>query len=569
MTETLVTAAATFCATLADEWVRSGLTDAFIAPGSRSTPLALALGARSEIAVHVFHDERSASFAALGHGLATGRPAVVLCSSGTAGAHFAAAVIEADLSAVPLVVCTADRPPGLWDVGAPQVIDQTKLFGNAVRFFGEPGVPAVDGSGWWRSLASRSWVEAVGWSGRPGPVHLNLSFDDPLVGRPDDLPEGRAGSQPWHQLRPLQRPTSVDIGVMAERFVGRRGVVIAGRGVSDPSAVIEVANRLGWPVLADHRSGCRRPDVAIDHFDSLLRSPAFAEARQPQVILRFGQTLASKALSQWTSASAAGGCEVIVGHPSATWIDPERVASTVVAEPGLAIALLERIPADMVASDEAAIWQAADRAAAVAVGEVLSDAEQLGRLTEPAIARTVLAAAPRSSALVAASSMPVREIEWFGKARADLAVYANRGANGIDGTVATAIGVALTGVPTTVLIGDVALLHDSTSLIALAPRRVDLTIVVVDNDGGGIFSFLPQGELLTETEFEQLFGTPHGTDLAALAAAHGIEVAPWGADLRPSGVRLVVATPTLTRSENVAFHERLHTVVAEAVAATR
>lgn len=565
MAETPVTAAATFCATLADEWVRAGLTDAFIAPGSRSTPLALALAARSEIATHVFHDERSASFAALGHGLATGRPAVVLCSSGTAGAHFAAAVIEADLSAVPLVVCTADRPPALWDVGAPQVIDQTKLFGDAVRFFAEPGVPTADGASWWRSFASRSWAEAVGWSGQAGPVHLNLSFDDPLVGHPDELPAARPGKRPWHELRPLQRPAAIDIGDMAERFVGRRGVVIAGRGVSDPSAVIEVANRLGWPVLADHRSGCRRPGVAIDHFDSLLRSAAFAEARQPQVILRFGQILASKSLSQWTTASAGAGCDVIVGHPASTWIDPERVASTVVAEPGLALALLERIPIDMVPSDEAAVWQAADRSAADAVARVLADEADEGRLTEPEIARTVLAAAPRSSAFVAASSMPVREIEWLGAARADLSVYANRGANGIDGTVATAVGIALSGTPTTVLVGDVALLHDSTSLIALARRDIDLTIVVVDNDGGGIFSFLPQGELLSEAEFEQLFGTPHGTDIAMLAASHGIEVADWGAELRPSGVRLIVAKPTLDRTENVELHDRLHTAVAAAI----
>lgn len=566
MTETQITAAATFCATLTDEWIRAGMTDAFIAPGSRSTPLALALTARHEIRSHLLHDERSASFAALGHGLATGRPAVVLCSSGTAGAHFAAAVIEADLSAVPLLVCTADRPPALWDVGAPQVIDQTKLFGDAVRFFAEPGVPAAAAADSWRSLGSRCWAEAVGWSGPAGPVHLNLSFDDPLVGHPDELPVGRPGGRPWHQLRPTERPAAPDVGDIAERFVGRRGVVIAGRGTSDPAAVVEIARRLGWPVLADHRSACRRSGIAVDHFDSLLRSPAFAAARQPQVILRFGQILASKALSQWTTAAAAAGCDVVVGQPAAIWIDPERAASTVVTEEGLAIALLERIPVDMTASDEAALWQSADRAAAAAIATVISDARDDNQLTEPDIARTVLKAAPRSSALVAASSMPVREIEWLGEARSDLSVYANRGANGIDGTIATAIGIALTGVPTTVLIGDVALLHDSTSLIALAQRRVDLTIVVVDNDGGGIFSFLPQADLLPESQFEVLFGTPHGTDIAALAASHSIEVAGWGADLRPNGARVIVAKPTLTRTDNVAFHDRLHAAVAAAIA---
>lgn len=551
------TAAATFCATLVDEWVRGGVTAAFVAPGSRSTPLALAL-ADSKIAVHVFHDERVAAFAALGHGLATRTPGVVLCSSGTAGAHFYAAVIEADLSAVPMLVCTADRPPSLWSVGAPQVIDQTRLFGASVRFFGEPGVPRDEDASTWRPLAARAVGEAMGWSGQPGPVHLNLSFEDPLAGVPGPLPDGRVDGAPWNRARPVDAPWSGDLGALVQRMVGRSGVIIAGQGSSDPGAVVMLARKLGWPVLADHQSGCRRPDEAICHFDSLLREATFAEARRPQVVLRFGRVLSSKALSQWIASS---GADVIVATGKGRWTDPELVAATVVEEHGLASALLERLPVDLTASTEREQWRTADAQAAVAVADALAALD--GR-PEPQIAREVTASVASGGALVLASSMPVRDVEWFAPGRSDIAVYANRGANGIDGVISTAIGVALSRVPTTVLIGDVAMLHDSTALIGLANRTLDLTIVVVDNDGGGIFGFLPQHELLDDERFEQLFGTPHGTDIAALATAHGITVADWNpAEVQPPGLRLVHLRTD--RDQNLADHAALHGAVAAAL----
>lgn len=552
------TAAATFCATLVDEWVRSGVRAAFVAPGSRSTPLALAIADSEQITLHLFHDERAASFAALGYGLATKKPAVVICSSGTAGAHFHAAVIEADLSAVPLIVCTADRPPALWQVGAPQVIDQTQLYGRSVRFFAEPGVPHSSAASSWRSLGSRAAAEAGGWSGRPGPVHLNLSFDDPLAGAPDTLPPGRRDGLPWHALQASPQPWSGDIGAVVQRMVGRRGVIIAGEGTSDPGALVMLARSLGWPLLADHASGARRPDEAICHFDSLLRHAPFAQVRQPQVVLRFGRPLASKALSQWLAASDA---EVVVAADRGRWTDPERVAALVVDERGLASALIERLPADLQPSDERDIWRSADAQAAEAIADAVAG---FAHESEPQIARDVVASIEPGAALVLASSMPVRDVEWFAAGRSDIEVHANRGANGIDGIVSTAIGVATSRIPTTVLIGDVAFLHDSTALIGLADRDLDLTIVVVDNDGGGIFGFLPQHELLDSDRFEQLFGTPHGTDIAALAAAHRIEVTPWDPAQRSAGgLRLVHLGSDRTR--NLADHEALHSAVAAAL----
>ncbi len=578
-----ITDAATFCATLVDEWARAGVSDAFVAPGSRSTPLALALATDDRLRVHVFHDERAASFAALGHGLTTGRPAVLLCTSGTAAAHFHAAVIEADLSSIPMIVCTADRPPELWDVGAPQTIDQTHLYGSAVRFFAEPGVPDGSAAGSWRSLGSRAVAEATGWSSRPGPVHLNLSFRDPLVGSPGPLPPGRSDDRPWHQIgaqsstsgRPSGAPLPVELPPLVRAGRAVSGVIIAGAGTPDPSTVLALAGRLGWPVLADHRSGCRADTAtdlatatdtvesagaAVSSFDSLLRVPEFARSVQPALVLRFGEALASKVLGQWL---ADLGAETVSVIGRTRWSDPDRITGTTLVGPDIPGRLLDSLPDTVEPADDLARWRRADDVATRAVAEALA-AGPGAPVSEIEIARRVVASVPAGGALVAASSMPVRDVEWFGPPRADIDVFANRGANGIDGTIATAIGVALTGRPTTVLIGDVAFLHDSTALIGLTGRTIDLRIVVIDNDGGGIFSFLPQAELLEPAVYEQLFGTPHGTDLEALALAHRLTVTDVGSiDDPPAGVTVTIVTSN--RSANATTHRRLNDAVAAAV----
>ncbi|MEM9562914.1 MAG: 2-succinyl-5-enolpyruvyl-6-hydroxy-3-cyclohexene-1-carboxylic-acid synthase [Actinomycetota bacterium] len=563
------TTAATFCATLVDEWVRAGVTAAFVAPGSRSTPVALALDARARterrFRLHLFHDERAAAFAAVGHGLATGQPAVLTCTSGTAGAHFHAAVIEADLSSVPLIACTTDRPPELLDVGAPQTIDQNRLFGHSVRFYAQPGVPDESMRSSWRSLGSRLVAEAVGDGGRPGPVHVNLGFRDPLDAGPGPLPDGRPDGEPWHRdLRAGGRPTvsETQVDEIWASVRGLSGVVVAGRGTTDPASVLALARRLGWPVMADHRSGCRAEDQAVNHFDTLLRLPELA-TQPPDVALRFGEPLASKVLNQWLDAPDTF---TVAALSRSRWIDPDRRADLVVEQEGLARDLLGRVPTDYRPASDADRWLDLDRAAKQAIADHLAAQPDV---TEPGVARTVVGSLPAGATLVVASSMPVRDVEWYGPNRRDIRVLSNRGANGIDGLVATAAGVALTGAPTTLLIGDVAFLHDSSSLVALAERPVDLTIVVVDNDGGGIFSFLPQATSVAPATFETLFGTPHGTDLAALCRAHGITVRPWGPDaLAPAegggGVRAVIARTD--RARNVEVHRGLEAAVAAAVA---
>jgi 2-succinyl-5-enolpyruvyl-6-hydroxy-3-cyclohexene-1-carboxylate synthase len=563
-----VTAAATFCATLVDEWARAGVTDAVVAPGSRSTPLALALVADERLRVHVHHDERSAGFLALGLGLATGRPAVVLCTSGTAAAELHPAVVEAHQAEVPMIVATADRPPELHDVAAPQTIDQQHLFTRAVRWFHDPGVADDAASAAWRSLASRSVAEATGPS--PGPVHLNLPFRDPLVGDPGPLPEGRPGGAPWHVARAGAPVLDADeLDELCVALEHQRGVIVAGNGAGAAEPVHELAQATGWPVLADPLSGCRVPaPTTVAAFDSLLRHPGFAADHTPTVVLRLGRPPASKVLAQWLAGS--GARQVQVAGPGA-WADPERTASWIVeAEPGSLCAALASRLTGATGTPWASRWAAAERRAQRAIDVALANHPEPN---EPQVARHVSAALPHGASLVVSSSMPVRDVEWYAEPRIGVRVVANRGANGIDGVVSTAVGVALgTGRRTALLIGDIAFLHDANGLLGAA-RGIDLTVVVVDNDGGGIFSFLPQATAMDEERFELLFGTPHGVDPLLVALAHGAvgidvkaahDVAPVVAgSMEEGGLRVVrVATD---RRANVAIHDELHRAVAAAL----
>jgi 2-succinyl-5-enolpyruvyl-6-hydroxy-3-cyclohexene-1-carboxylate synthase len=346
---------ATFAATLVDEWLVCGVQDAVIAPGSRSTPLAVAL-ATSPLRVHVHHDERAASFVALGIGKASGVPAVLLCTSGTAAAELHAAVVEAHQARVPMLVCTADRPPELQDVGAPQTIDQTHLYGRAVRWYAEPGVADDAVRGTWRSLAARAFIEATGRV--PGPVHLNLAFRDPLVGESGPLPPRRGRSDPWH------RGTTRGVVSIGIPDVGR-GLIVAGAGATQLRASTK---DIGWPILADPLSGWREPGT-VGAFDAIIRA---RPDLRPELVVRVGDPPASKVLAQWLASLDAP--QIALGDG---WFDPDRTASRVGD-----IAHLER-EGDR---EWLATWQDAERAAQRAIDEVL-DAH--GELTEPFVARAV------------------------------------------------------------------------------------------------------------------------------------------------------------------------------------
>ena len=563
----------TFAAVLVDEWVLAGVTDAVVAPGSRSTPMLVALADDGRLRVHVVLDERSAGFVALGLGAASGRPAPVVTTSGTAAIELHPAIVEADLAGVPLLAVTADRPPELHHVGAPQTVEQVGSYGSALRLAVDPGVPEPATMASWRPLAARVVAVATDGPLGPGPVHLNLPFREPLLGNPDlsAVPRREDGRGWVRGSRPL--PGAVDADVLGP-LVSRRaegGIIVAGAGAGDPKLVLDVASALGWPVLADPRSGVRVPHQrVVAAADALLRGGPVA-GWEPTAVLRLGRPWASKVLAQWLGRRRSEVVDVLV-DPTGSWADPDQVVTHVLtADPvGVCRALLARAgDGGHVASRWAARWHRAELAAQRALTAALAG----NALTEPGIARRVLAGVPDGAVIVASSSMPVRDLEWFGAPRAGVRVLANRGANGIDGVVSTMIGAALDGAPTVGLVGDLAFVYDAGALLWASQRPVDCTLVVVDNGGGGIFSFLPQASAVPPERFERYWGTPHGLDLVALARSYGV-AAEEVTDLdelaravaRPGpGLRVVVARTD--RRENVTVHDRLNDAVQAAVRA--
>jgi len=590
-----VTVAASFSAALVDEWVRAGLTDAVVAPGSRSTPLAIALVRDGRIALHVRLDERSAAFFAVGIGLATGRPAVLVTTSGTAAIGVHAAVVEAHLSRVPLIVCTADRPPELHHVGAPQTVEQAGLFAGSLRWAVDPGVPDEAARSSWRSLGSRLVAEAMAGPLGPGPVHANLAFRDPLLANADHVPPGRGNGRPWHRVDPVRRvpnPASLDALVALARPAAR-GVIVAGSGAGRPETIRHLAATLGWPVLADPRSGARIPGApgapTVAAADALLRVDSFASEHVPEIVLRLGEPWASKVVAGWLASSARAGAVHVLVDPHWAWRDPGRDADVVVpADPDLLMeSLILRAPEGGGPGRSAfpappawsAGWAEAEAAAQRAIDRAL---ERHLEPTEPGVARTLFSWSPPGSTVVASSSMPVRDLEWFAAPRSDPPrVLANRGANGIDGVTSTTLGVAAaaagTGGPVVGLLGDLAFLHDSTALVrGRREPTVPAVLIVLDNGGGGIFSFLPQASELDDVSFERLFGTPQRIDVADLARAAGCDTVEVGSrheartqlDVALShaarrGPAVVVVRTD--RKANVALHAELEAEVALAL----
>ncbi len=552
---------ATFCATLVDEWVRGGLDRAVVCPGSRSTPLAVALSNNPKIDVLVHPDERSASFLAVGLSRESLAPTLLLTTSGTAAAELHPAVIEASLSCVPLLVCTADRPPELLDRGSPQTIDQTKLFGDAVRWFHNPGVAEADQAHTWRSFASKALLASLGQ--QPGPVHINLPFRDPLVGTPMALPEAR-GEGPWQRRWEGLRHAPDDGRRLAMLCQSRRGIIVAGAG--SPARVIELAERFGWPVLADARSNLGGSPVVIGAADAIIRAAVPSDEVSPDIVLRVGEQPTSKVMWEWLAQLDTHRVHIMqAGMP---WLDTSHDVDLSISSGDLA-GLINEISAAIEAPPVLGWleqWQADEEAAQTAIEAVLAADPE----SEPAVARCLTAALPEGARLVVSSSMPIRDVDWFARRRGDVVVHANRGANGIDGVVSTAVGVAVASAsPTALLIGDLAFLHDSNGLVGVDDRDVDLLIVVIDNRGGGIFSMLPQHELLPSEQYEQLFGTSSGVDPLRLLEAHGIEAYEFsdldqlGNLVDTGGVRAVVVRSD--RAANLATHIAINNAVAAAL----
>ena len=508
-----------FAATLVDEWVRGGITNAVVSPGSRNTPLTLALVRDGRLRVDVVLDERSAGFRALGLGLATGRPAIVCCTSGTAAVNLHPAVVEAHHARVPLLVCTADRPPELRDWGAGQTIDQAGLFGGTVRWFHDPGPPdaaltAAAADPQWRALACRSVART---SGPPaGPVHLNLPFREPLVptGAPRLDTPGRANGAPWMRTSVASlAPAATDVARLAALVRSHpRGLLVAGWGAGvSPEVAARFSRATGWPIIADPLSQLRTGPHAVSTYEALVRVEAFASSYRPDLVVRVGAPVTSKVANAWLADVPS-----VLVDPDDVWLDPQHTAhERVRADAEALLVALTDVYAEPAAGPWRAEWTDAEARARRALDGVL-DRDAAG---EARIARDVAAAVPDGGALVVASSLPVRALEWSMASRPGLRVLANRGANGIDGFVSTVVGIAgAHDGPVTALCGDLCFLHDISGLLG-APSLSPATFVVIDNNGGGIFSYLPQHDL---PEFERLFATPQGLDLVAVARAHGV-----------------------------------------------
>ncbi len=522
-----------------DELARCGLRAACTSPGSRSTPLVLSLARERRLRCYSHVDERCAGFFALGLAKASALPVAVACTSGTAAAELLPAVIEAHEARVPLLVLTADRPWELRENGAGQAIDQLKLYDGAAKWFFEVGVHEAGAQQlrWMRTLACRAYWTAL--EGRPGAVHLNFPLREPLVidGEPPAEDSGRADGRPYVGRAPspsAELATGAVDSLLSDLIHhAHHGVVVAGReerqaGLGEAAATF--AATLGWPLLADPPSGARRGNAAIAHYDALLRDDAFVASLTPDLIVRVGDLPVSKPLRSWLAGLT--GVRQVALDPEGSWQDPASVlADSLALDPTAALRHLtdthssQSAPRWSVEEDWLASWRSADERAAQAILGVLGDEQ----LCEPAVAAELGVLLPAEATLFVASSMPVRDIETFWPVRADPPrVLCNRGANGIDGTVSSAFGAAASGDgPVVLLIGDVALAYDIGGLLASKRLGLKLTIVLIDNDGGGIFDFLPVADTpLARAAGDDIYthhiATPTGLDFSHAAALYGL-----------------------------------------------
>jgi 2-succinyl-5-enolpyruvyl-6-hydroxy-3-cyclohexene-1-carboxylate synthase len=507
--------ATAFARVLVDELVRGGIADAVLAPGSRSAPVALALAAAERagrLRLHVRIDERTAAFLALGLAKASGRPVPVLTTSGTAAAHLHAAVLEADASGVPLLALTADRPPELRATGANQTIEQAGLYGGAVRWAADVGVPEAGREAaqnrYWRSLVAKALLTATGaLSADPGPVHLNLALREPLL--PDDAGAdladpwaGRPGGAPWTAADPSSWPRRSVAGAARTLVVVGDGPAALGREAA------ALGEAVGWPVAAEPSSGAWSA-AALRGAALLLGVPPWLDDHRPERVLVVGRPTLSRPVNTLL-ADPSVRVETVAAVPR--WADAVRSSGTVSI--GFAG---DGSTAD---PDWCAQWQHAAARVGAAVDGVL---DAPAGLTAARLARDVVAGLPTGALLVLGSSTPVRDVDRLAVPRPDLTVLANRGVAGIDGTISTAVGAATVhGGPAFALMGDLTFLHDLTGLLLGEREHVpDLTVVVPDNDGGGIFAQLEPGEDRHARDYRRVFGTPHGRDLVGVAQALG------------------------------------------------
>jgi 2-succinyl-5-enolpyruvyl-6-hydroxy-3-cyclohexene-1-carboxylate synthase len=571
-----------------DELAAAGVEDVCLCPGSRSTPLALVIRRHPTLKVWTHLDERSCAFFALGMAKASRRPVAVLCSSGTATVNFAPAVYEAFNAQVPLIVLTADRPQDLRDVGATQTIDQDHLYGASAKWFVEMLLPETSGEAlrYVRVVAARAVATAL--EPAAGPVHLNFPFREPL------LPDKRAEEQAARfarrasitHLAAARRPDPETLGVLIDDLTNSsRGLIVCGPQ-DDPELAREavaVSELYGYPVFADVlsqvRCGPHHGPTVIGAYDSFLRDRETVERLAPDFILRLGATPVSKPLSSYLQRYR--DVPQILVTPDSTWRDPDFAASYVI--PADASAFLADLAGETQRrlfatglqqrasrADWLYAWQDVERETLLALSTALKNEE---RVSEPGAISELAAVFPENTIVFAGNSMPVRDLDTFFPGSTRPARFlANRGASGIDGVVSAALGAAAKGRGRLVLlIGDISFYHDMNGLLAAKRYGSDVTIVLLNNDGGGIFSFLPQYD--DPEHYEDLFGTPHGLDFSPAAALYGLpfERVETSADYRQALQRTFERAGTsiievrTDRDENLRLHQRLWQDVAAAL----
>jgi 2-succinyl-5-enolpyruvyl-6-hydroxy-3-cyclohexene-1-carboxylate synthase len=520
-----------FVGAFIDEMVRSGVSQVCLCPGSRSTPLAMLLREHPGITLWTHLDERSASYFALGMAKARCEPVAVVCTSGTAAVNFAPAVTEAFYSRAPLIVITADRPPELRGVGALQTIDQVRLYGTHVKWSAEATLPESSAAAlrYARTLAAR----AVATASAPaaGPVHVNFPFREPLipVGPPPSLSLDSAeyGRPSISVAQSLLQPDDALVAQLAsDLLAAQRGVIICGPQDEPgfPDAVVMLAELLGYPVLADPlsqvRCGPHHRSLVIDSYEVFLRDGTIADSLAPDVFVRFGPMPVSKALMNFVQRHEDAR-HIVVDYPD-KWPDFTFLASDIIhAEPRLVCEGLLAGAENRVSDnrDWLNLWEiVADRTRA-GLSAGLSDATAA---SEPSVFIDLAELLPDGATVFAGNSMPVRDLDIFFQGSTQrVRILGNRGASGIDGVVSSALGASTAGGPLVLVIGDISFYHDMNGLLAAKRHNLNATIILLNNDGGGIFSFLPQVEY--PEHYEELFGTPHGLDFQHAAAMYGLD----------------------------------------------
>ncbi|MDR7426203.1 MAG: 2-succinyl-5-enolpyruvyl-6-hydroxy-3-cyclohexene-1-carboxylic-acid synthase [Armatimonadota bacterium] len=583
-----------FVGALVDELVRAGVRHFCLCPGSRSTPLAMTAVRQGGLKVWMHVDERAAAYFALGLAKALRSPVAVVSTSGTAAANFLPAVIEARFGRVPLLVLTADRPHELRDAGANQTIDQLRLFGVQVKWFAEVAPPLATEAmlRYARQLAAQATFHAV--EAPAGPVHLNFPFREPLVPvpAPNELPptddragpawEGRAEGQPYTVALHAVRAPDAAVARALAGIVGaaRRGLIVCGPqdDPAFPQALTRLADVVRFPVLADPLSGVRcgphDRSLVVDAYDLVLRADRAAATLEPDLVLRFGAMPASRPLLQYLQRHSRARQVVADG---ARWSDPLRVAAQILAaDPRLVCEALTAALAGHRPAPAQEEWT--DRWLELSCSARAAAARRLLEITEPFEGRVFAelgALLPDGALLVVGNSMPVRDLDTFlPSVPTRLRVLGNRGASGIDGLLSTALGAAAAAAgPVVAVLGDLAFYHDMNGLLAARLHGLAATIVLLNNNGGGIFNFMPQAAY--PAYFEALFGVPHGLEFRHAADLYGATYAvfegwsAFGQQVRAGLARsgLTIVEIQTDRGRNVRLHQEIWASAAEALGA--